>query len=132
MKLSEPIRDSGAAVTLLRKAIPRGRIGLQECLVALFLDSQFRAVGRAVLVAMGTANNVEVTPRDIFREAIRRNSIAVIVCHNHPTGNLAPSQMDKDLTVRLDNAGKLLGIQVLDHIIVGRENHLSMTDGTWG
>jgi len=131
VKLSESITHSLTAAAHLRRAIPRGRIGFQECLVVLALDSQFRAIGRAILVAMGTAHNVEAVPRDIFREAIRRNAIAVIVGHNHPTGVLVPSPMDKDLAIKLDSTGKLLGIQVLDHIIVSKAEHRSLSDGTW-
>ena len=99
--------------------------------MVLVLDSQHRVIGRPVLAHIGTMDNVEAHPRDIFREAIRRNAKGLIVGHNHPSGELAPSTQDKDLAVRIDNGGKLLGIQVLDHIVVGRRGHRSMSAGEW-
>jgi DNA repair protein RadC len=131
MRLSEPIRNPVDAGSHLRKAIPRGRIGLQECLVAVALDIRHRVVGKPILVAMGTANSVEAHPRDIFREAVRRNAVAILVGHNHPSGELSPSEQDRNLVDRIDSAGKILGIQVLDHIVFSKNGHRAMVNGEW-
>jgi len=131
MRVSEPVTDPDKAVRLLRKAIPKGMIGLQECLVVLAVDTMFRVIGKPILVAVGTANNVGIHPRDVFREAIRRNAIGILVAHNHPSGDLKPSLQDKDLAFKLEQAGRVLDIQVLDHIILGKHNHNSMSEGGW-
>lgn len=131
MKLSEPVTNDDIAVKLMRRAIPKGLINKQECFVALVLDTQFRAIGRPVLAAMGTANCVEIHTRDAFREAIKRNAIAVVFAHNHPSGSLVPSPMDEALANKLEESGKILGIQVLDNLIITKDGHASKTEGQW-
>jgi DNA repair protein RadC len=70
-------------------------------------------------VSKGLVNHTLVHPREVFRPAIADNSVAVIVAHNHPSGNLFPSNDDKNVTKRLKEVGRLLGIEVLDHIVFG-------------
>jgi len=84
----------------------------------LALDAVNAPIGRPRIVAMGTVNGVEVHPRDIFRVAIARNAVSIIVAHNHPSGDTEPSLDDRALTRKISEAGKLLGIPLLDHIIV--------------
>ena len=60
-----------------------------------------------------------VHPREVFREAIKRNSHKIILMHNHPSGNIEPSNEDKNVTLRLIKCGDLIGIEVIDHIIIG-------------
>jgi DNA repair protein RadC len=69
-------------------------------------------------VAVGSVGSVEVHPREVFRAAVLAGASAVILAHNHPSGDTSPSTDDKVLTCRLAQAGKLLGIPVLDHVIV--------------
>lgn len=69
-------------------------------------------------VAIGSLTSVEVHPREVFRSAIQLGAAVVLLGHNHPSGNPAPSAADRDLTQRLCEAGDLLGIPVLDHVIV--------------
>jgi DNA repair protein RadC len=66
---------------------------------------------------------------EVFTEAIRQRATAVVVAHNHPSGNLEPSIEDQDVTRRLRQAGDLLGIKVLDHLIFGEEGYMSMLEG---
>lgn len=132
MKLSEKIVNDKIVDRILRSAIPKRLFNKQECFVTLALDTQYRAIGRAILVAIGTANSVEVYVRDAFREALKRNAIAVIFVHNHPSGSLKPSPMDEELTKRLEESGKILGIQILDNIIMTRDGHISRIEGQWG
>lgn len=132
MKLSEKIVNDKIADRILRGAIPKRLFNKQECFVTLALDTQYRAIGRAILVAIGTANSVEVYVRDAFREALKRNAIAVIFAHNHPSGSLEPSPADIDLAKKLEECGKLLGIQVLDNIIMTKYEHISKMEGQWG
>ena len=75
---------------------------------------------------IGTVNASIVHPRDVFAPAIMHNATAVIVAHNHPSGDAAPSQEDKDVTHRLKEAGKLLGICVLQHIIITKYGYSTL------
>jgi len=68
-------------------------------------------------------------PLEVFTEAVRQRATAIVVAHNHPSGNLEPSMEDKDVTRRLRQAGDLLGIRILDHLIFGEEGFLSMLEG---
>lgn len=112
----------------LRPAFPKRAFGTQECFVVMPLDSRNNPLGRPVMVAMGTANSVSVHPRDVFRLAVKRNAVSLIVAHNHPSGDPAPSSDDRSLTRRLVEAGKVLGITVLDHLVLCKESHVSLAD----
>ncbi|MCR1849505.1 DNA repair protein RadC [Paeniclostridium sordellii] len=70
-------------------------------------------------VSVGTLDMSLVHPREVFREAIKRNSNKIILMHNHPSGNIEPSNEDKNVTLRLIKCGDLIGIEVIDHIIIG-------------
>ncbi len=70
-------------------------------------------------ISHGTINATMVSPRDVFKRAILNNAASIILNHNHPSGNTYPSKEDRELTTRLHDAGELLGIKVLDHIITG-------------
>lgn len=70
-------------------------------------------------VAIGALNKTIIHPREVFKVAILANAAAVIFCHNHPSGNTEPSLQDIEVTNRLYEAGELLGIKVLDHVIIG-------------
>lgn len=82
------------------------------------------------LVSTGTLNNTLIHPRETFKLAILSNSAAIIVCHNHPSGDPDPSPQDIELTKRLLDSGHLLGIDLLDHIILGNGNFISMKEKT--
>ena len=70
-------------------------------------------------VSVGTLNSSLVHPREVFKEAIRRSSNKMILIHNHPSGSVEPSNEDKNITDRLIKCGELIGIEVIDHIIIG-------------
>ena len=72
-------------------------------------------------VSMGSLTASIVHPREVFKAAILANTAAIVCGHNHPSGDVQPSREDRAMTKRLVDAGKLLGIEVLDHIIIGRE-----------
>lgn len=73
------------------------------------------------LVSLGTLNASLVHPREVYRVAIAKNSASLILAHNHPSGEFEPSDDDVELTKRLSEAGRILGIEVLDHVIVGNK-----------
>ncbi|AQW94905.1 JAB domain-containing protein [Elizabethkingia anophelis] len=80
------------------------------------------------LVSTGGVNATFVDPKLIYSAALKANASAIILCHNHPSGNLKPSTQDIQLTEKIKNGGKLLEIQVLDHLIVTSEGYLSFQD----
>jgi DNA repair protein RadC len=81
-----------------------------------------------VTISIGTVNSSLVHPRELFKDAIRTSSSGVILVHNHPSGDPSPSRQDKDLTTRLIEAGKVLGIEILDHIIIGDNRYVSFKE----
>lgn len=99
----------------------------KEHFCVFFLDTQNRITARET-VSIGTLNASLIHPRECFRTAIVKNSCSVIFAHNHPSGSLEPSVEDLNVTKRLVSAGKLLGIEVLDHVIVTADSHTSLKE----
>lgn len=93
----------------------------------LLLDRANKIVGQEKISEGGTAGTV-ADPKRIFKTAIDRHASSLILCHNHPSGNVEPSQADISLTKKMIQAGTLLDIQILDHIIIGEENYFSFAD----
>lgn len=94
---------------------------------ALFLDIRHRLV-RNVVIVEGGLTTCSVMPREIFAPALACNAIAAILVHNHPSGDPTPSADDIALTTRLRQAGAVLGVKVLDHIVIGEASSISMHD----
>lgn len=91
----------------------------QEHFVVVILNGGHDVID-TVVVSVGLVNRALVHPREVFRPAIAANGVAIIVAHNHPSGNTAPSPEDFQITKKLVDAGELLGIRVLDHVVVGK------------
>ena len=123
--------DSRRAISDASKAsdLLSGWIGdsAEERFVVLLLDGRHRPLG-VTLVSKGTLTASLVHPREVFKVAIAANAQAVIIAHNHPSGDSAPSSEDKEVTRRLIDAGKLLGIPVLDHIVLGDGEYYSFKE----
>lgn len=111
-KISDP--DSAARIFL--SVMRRG----EECehFWVLPLDARQQPLSRPLAVASGTVNGVNVHPRDVFRPAVQKNACSLIVAHNHPSGDPAPSRQDIELTRQLKEASKMIGIPLLDHLIL--------------
>lgn len=99
----------------------------REVFQALLLDVKHRLLGIHV-VSIGHLSGAPVHPRELFKDAIRRSAAAVVLVHNHPSGDPQPSPEDIALTRRLAEAGRLLGIEVLDHLIVGDSRYVSLKE----
>lgn len=97
----------------------------QEHFIVMTVNAQLEVI-RKRITSIGTLNRTLVHPRDVFRGAIVDNAYGIIVCHNHPSGSLEASKEDLDITRRLKNAGELLGIPVLDHLIVSKRGYYSL------
>lgn len=98
-----------------------------ECLAVLLLNTRRKVKGHH-LVSIGTMDTILVHPREVFRIAIVTAASALIVMHNHPSGESTPSEADIKTTRDLTRAGQLLKIELLDHVIVGNGNHSSLRE----
>ncbi len=98
-----------------------------ELFVALTLSRGLEAIGISIL-AVGSPRHSVVHPRAVFWRAILCGADAIVIAHNHPSGNVRPSVEDQELTSRLKNAGRLLGIRLIDHIIGARTGYYSFLE----
>jgi len=90
----------------------------RENLVGLYLDTKNKPVG-INHISMGTLNSSLVHPREVIKPAILLNAYSIILAHNHPSGNILPSNHDKSMTERINNACQIMGFKLLDHLILG-------------
>ncbi|MFZ1243012.1 MAG: DNA repair protein RadC, partial [Candidatus Saccharimonas sp.] len=97
----------------------------QEYFVCLTLDGANRLIAKRI-ITIGTLTASLVHPREVFAEAITDRAASIIVAHNHPSGNLEPSQADREVTKRLKDAGELLGIELIDHVVITQECYKSI------
>lgn len=102
--------------------MPELRDEPQEHFKAILLNNR-NEVLKVRTITIGSLSSSVITPRELFREAISANSAAIIIAHNHPSGDPTPSQEDIDVSKRLNQAGQVVGIDVLDHLVIG--------DGRW-
>lgn len=99
----------------------------QEHFVVLFLNVKNEVLHKQTIF-IGSLNSSIVHPREIFREAVKRSAASIIVAHNHPSGNPTPSPEDIEVTKRLIEAGSIMGIELLDHVIIGDHQFLSLKE----
>jgi len=111
-KLDEPRK----VYDFVRPRFPYDR----EACIVLALNRRNRLV-RAVEISVGTASSAHMAPREVFKVAVASSACAVIICHNHPSGDPTPSPADRAITRQVKEAGQLLGIELLDHVIIGTE-----------
>jgi DNA repair protein RadC len=119
-----PVRNSSDAAKIFRSYLAGAD---REYFVVLLLDAKHR-VNALNLVAVGSLMSNIIHPREVFKPACLSNAASVILGHNHPSGDASPSREDIALTRRLVQAGEVLGIKVLDHIIVGEGQYVSFAD----
>ncbi len=127
--LSTGTRVSSSA-ELFRHFYPTLRDRKQELFKVVLLDAKNTVIKEST-VSEGTLTLSLVHPREVFAFAIRESAAGVIFLHNHPSGDPTPSPEDRRLTERLIAAGKLLGISVLDHVIIGDGRYVSFADEGW-
>lgn len=117
------IREPKDVVLLLGHLIDRQ----QEHLVSISLNGAHEVI-KSRIVSIGTANSAVAHPREIFSGSIKDGSCAIVLAHNHPSGNLEPSDEDRKVTSRVAEAGNILGIKLLDHVIFGRSGFYSFRE----
>jgi DNA repair protein RadC len=99
----------------------------QEEFRVIVLDNKNRVI-RITRISIGTVSETIVHPREIFRDAVKESGVSIILAHNHPSGVLTPSREDIEVTRRIIDAGKIMGIHLLDHLIVSDRGYLSMKE----
>ena len=119
-----PIRDPA---DVFRHFHPKLRAARQECFVVLLLDGRHRLI-REELVSRGTLTASLVHPREVFRPALAACAAALILVHNHPSGDPTPSPEDREVTRRLARAGEILGVAVVDHVVVAERGYRSLRE----
>lgn len=120
IKISSP---SDAASLVMNKMLHLK----QEILKVLLLNKKNIIIGERD-VFKGSLDSSIVHPREIFNVAIRNSAASIIICHNHPSGDSTPSKEDVNITLRIKECGKIIGIELLDHIIVGNNNYVSLKE----
>lgn len=99
----------------------------QEHFYCLYLDNKNKVI-KEKLLFIGTINYSMIHPREIFKEAYLAGATSIICVHNHPSGNITPSENDKNITKKLIEAGNLLGVKLVDHIIISNDNYYSFLE----
>jgi len=99
----------------------------KEHFVALYLNAKNQLIHKET-ISMGTLNANLVHPREVFEPALKYSAAQIIVAHNHPSGDSKPSEDDLEVTKRLTEAGKMMGIDVMDHVIVSKNSHFSFKE----
>ena len=99
----------------------------QEHFIGIYLDTKNRILAKKTLF-IGSLNRSLVHPREVFKEALKHGCASIILVHNHPSNDVTPSPQDISITKRLIEIGELIGIEILDHLIVGANNYLSMRE----
>lgn len=126
------VRGPETVAGVVRERVPE--TDMREHFVALYLNSR-NAVLLVHTVSVGSLNASIVHPREVFAPAVRESAASVILAHNHPSGDPTPSAEDRAITDRLRDAGRILGIDVLDHVVIGaRGSFVSMRAdkvGSW-
>ena len=99
----------------------------QEVLILINLDTKNKVISKKEIFK-GGLNSSLVHPREIFREAVKDSAASIIICHNHSSGDLTPSRDDINITTRLKECGKMMGIELLDHLIIGDNRFISLKE----
>lgn len=118
------ISSAEDVATFIRKVLPDNS---REHFAVLYLDGSNSIIGYAIVFS-GSANYCTVSPREIYQHAVLLGACGIVASHNHPSGNTQPSNDDKKVTTKLVEAGRLLDIKMLDHIIVTDSNLYSFNE----
>lgn len=96
--------------------------------VTLSTQNSINSIKNITIASIGSLNSATLHPREVFKTAILSNGASIIIAHNHPSGNLQPSNKDINITQRIKEAGKILGIELLDHLIITMDSYISFKD----
>jgi DNA repair protein RadC len=121
-KTAVDVRGPEAIAKLARKIIQENG---KEHVILFCLDGNHSVIAYNI-VSVGTATSAPIHPREVFQPAILTGAVSIVLCHNHPSGNVEPSREDISATKSLVEAAKYMGIKILDHVIVGETRYHSM------
>jgi DNA repair protein RadC len=125
--VSSPTKGDGKSITAANLVMEDMRYLQEEHYRVLFLDTRHQVITQRD-ISIGSLNSSIVHPRETFKAAISHASAAIILVHNHPSGDPKPSPEDITLTARMKDAGELIGIPVLDHLIIGDGRFISLKE----
>ena len=123
---NNPIKSAKDVFDYASKKLPNKD---KEQFVILHLDSRNRII-KDEIISVGTLNASIIHPREVFKSAIKESAASIILFHNHPSGDPTPSKEDNEITHRLFEAGELLNIKVIDHVIIGGEGYWSFKENS--
>jgi len=121
------IKSSEDIVAFIREIFPVEQINHREYAYSIFLDRANQILGYFMISAGGISGTI-IDPRIVFQSALLANASAIIIFHNHPSGNLNASKADVEITIKISKAGKFLDITLLDHIIITENGYFSFSD----
>lgn len=124
------LQDAATKITLASDCIPyleAYKYADREHVLVLTLGGANQIISTHV-ITIGLANQSQIHPREVFRPAIADNAVSIILAHNHPSGSLDPSTSDLTTTRRISDAAKIIGINLLDHLIISRGGYVSLRD----
>lgn len=124
VELSKQIKCSLDVYNLVKDEL---EYELQEKLLVIFLNTRKYVICKKIIF-IGTVNSSVVHARDVFREAVKCNAVSLILVHNHPAGSINPSFQDVNMTNNFISIGKMMGIDVIDHIIIGKNSYYSFLE----
>jgi DNA repair protein RadC len=122
MVMIPAVRDGTSIIRTPEDAVAQFedlRQASQECFAVAFLNAKNRLLDKRI-ITVGIADSALVHPREVFRPAILAQACAIVLCHNHPSSDATPSAEDVRITRQLIQAGQVIGIKVLDHVVIGR------------
>lgn len=122
--LINQIRSSNDVYKLVRNEL---EYELQEKLMVLYLNTRKFVILKKIIF-VGTVNSSVIHARDVFREAVKCNAVCLILVHNHPAGSIKPSYQDMEMTNKFISIGKLMDIDVIDHLIIGKNSYYSFLE----
>ena len=120
-----PLSDASVAAAYFRPLIGASPV---ELFAIAILDSHNKPTAPPIIITKGTVNSSLVHPREVFFPAVLARAASIIAAHNHPSGDPTPSEEDKAVTARLFDAGQILGIPLLDHVVIGAVTHASIRE----
>lgn len=123
------ILDSRDVAVFLKAIYGEGKLQLQEAFYVLYLNKRNEIIGY-YKHTVGSIDGTMADIRIIYAIALTSLSVSIVLCHNHPSGNIYPSEVDKQITKRFNEAGKLMEIKILDHIILTQDDYYSFADNS--
>lgn len=111
---------------MMRRLLHMEQMAEEHCYM-IALNNCCKVLG-IFLISKGTANVSIISPREVYMRALLSGAVQIVLCHNHPSGNVAPSELDKETTERIKEAGRMVNIALIDHIIIGGNDYFSFRE----